>query len=447
MNFEQLNRILADEDCNHLLVKYLAPNDNSKNQIYLGGGFEALNQIPMTDIERDTSVQAGSKKDRFKSLIDFYWITDGGRLHPAPFANLILYPRYPEVRLSGILKGLPKGNQNNLVASRGTDRILCLGISRSGKVLAWIGRTTAGLGQEIDNIIKAQAPEIEGVFHRVAVRRDHRVEGDLFARLWSIHQSGWIDSKRLDSHGKILPCRGTNCGGYTLEAELGISPNGRSEPDYDGWEIKQFSVKDLAKPRGGAITLMTPEPDGGDYVRMGLIEFVRTYGYPDKLGRPDRLNFGGIHRYGHVAESTNLKLELPGYNPATNKLERTDGSISLTLPSGHVAASWSFEALLKHWNRKHARAVYVPGTKRDTPSRQYHYGSLIYIGVGTDFGRFLHAVGRGAVYYDPGIKVVHPDAPKPDWKKRSQLRVAFKNLGTLYRDYAALDLRRSPMNG
>jgi len=40
----------------------------------------------------------------------------------------------------------------------------------------------------------------------------------------------------------------------------------RIEPDFLGWEVKQFAVEDFeriesAKP----ITVMTPEPDGGFY--------------------------------------------------------------------------------------------------------------------------------------------------------------------------------------
>lgn len=439
MNLDQFSRILVGSGCNHFLAKRLAANDNSKNQIYLGGGFEALNQIPMTDVERDSTVQAGSKKDRFKSLIDFHWIGEDGELIPAPYANLILYPRYPEVRLSGILKGLPKGDRNALIASRELDRILCLGISRDGRVLGWVGKVTSGLGQEIFNLIEASGPEIEGVFHRVPL--DHDKESNLFSRILEINRTGWIDSKRLDKHGNILPCRGTNCGGYTLEAELGISPNSRAEPDYDGWEIKQFSVKNLERPRGAAITLMTPEPDGGDYVNMSLFEFVHKYGYPDKLGRPDRLNFGGFHRFEKVAKSTGLTLLLPGYNNAANKIERTDGSILLLSPSGEVAASWSFKALLNHWNRKHARAVYIPSNMRSDPKKQYRYGAIISVGVGTDFGRFLKAVGDGFVYYDPGIKIEKLNTKKPVWKKRSQLRVAFKNLTHLYKGFEHLDLR------
>jgi hypothetical protein len=52
---------------------------------------------------------------------------------------------------------------------------------------------------------------------------------------------------------------------------LGISPNGRSEPDYLGWELKAYS--------GSRITLMTPEPNGGLYGEKGVAEFLRTYGY------------------------------------------------------------------------------------------------------------------------------------------------------------------------
>ena len=40
---------------------------------------------------------------------------------------------------------------------------------------------------------------------------------------------------------------------------------------------------------------MTPEPNGGVYSAEGVIKFIRKYGYPDKSGKIDRFNFGGIH--------------------------------------------------------------------------------------------------------------------------------------------------------
>ena len=52
----------------------------------------------------------------------------------------------------------------------------------------------------------------------------------------------------------------------TLEAELGITPNGYAEPDFMGWEVKQYGVTDFIaiRPRS-PVTLMTPEPTGGIY--------------------------------------------------------------------------------------------------------------------------------------------------------------------------------------
>ena len=47
-----------------------------------------------------------------------------------------------------------------------------------------------------------------------------------------------------------------------------------------------------------AVTLMTPEPNGGFYATEGVKSFVRRFGYVDRMGRDDRMNFGGIFRAG-----------------------------------------------------------------------------------------------------------------------------------------------------
>jgi hypothetical protein len=41
----------------------------------------------------------------------------------------------------------------------------------------------------------------------------------------------------LKSDGRVLPCNASNCGGNTLEAELGVAQNGYAEPDFMGWDI------------------------------------------------------------------------------------------------------------------------------------------------------------------------------------------------------------------
>lgn len=72
-----------------------------------------------------------------------------------------------------------------------------------------------------------------------------------------------------------------------LEAELGIAPNGYAEPDFMGWEVKQYSVRDFVHFRPKSpVTLMTPEPTGGIYQNEGVAEFLKRLGYPDRAGKP-----------------------------------------------------------------------------------------------------------------------------------------------------------------
>lgn len=50
----------------------------------------------------------------------------------------------------------------------------------------------------------------------------------------------------------------------------------------------------------------------------------------------------------------------------------------------------------------------------------------------TDPLRPRRAMASGAVYYDPGIKLEQASTAKPTHKKRSQFRVASKNIAALY---------------
>ena len=91
-------------------------------------------------------------------------------------------------------------------------------------------------------------------------------KGKLLRELQRIHLFGWIDSKRLDAKKKYFTMCFFQLWWLYSEAELGITPNGYSEPDYLGWEVKQFSVKDFKKYNSAVVTLMTPEPTHGFYV-------------------------------------------------------------------------------------------------------------------------------------------------------------------------------------
>ena len=98
------------------------------------------------------------------------------------------------------------------------------------------------------------------------------------------------------------PYSARNGGGYTLEAELGILPNGYAEPDFMGWEVKQYGVRDFERYTAKSpVTLMTPEPTGGVYRDGGLEVFLRRFGYPDKAGNAGRINFGGVYANDRVS--------------------------------------------------------------------------------------------------------------------------------------------------
>ncbi len=205
----------------------------------------------------------------------------------------------------------------------------------------------------------------------------------------------------------------------------------RIEPDFLGWEVKQHSVANFDRVEAGTITLMTPEPSGGFYKERGPEAFIRKFGYADKNDVPDRLNFGGVHRVGQRRDSTHLAMELDGYDSTRERITDTNGCIALVNDAGEVAASWAFGKILEHWSHKHSKAAYVPSQCRTEPGRQYAYGKKVRLAERTDSLKLLAALAGGAVYYDPGIKLEHAST-KPEVKRRSQFRVASKNISALY---------------
>jgi len=436
MTLENIIKSFADKGCLKLYTKTLAANDNSKNQVYLGGSFDILNIFPFSNVTADNS--GDWEKTRFKTSLDFHWITDAGNLARAPNAQLILYPKYPEVRFSGFLQGCSDA-PSNLMANRLENRILFFGIDPTGKVL---GLVIAPNSPAADEFNKKIWNEEHGVFKIIPVKADFsemNCRKLLLEQLQRIHRLGWINSKRLGSDMEVLACNSTNCGGYTLEAELGITPNGYSEPDFLGWEIKQFGVKAFDKLNSSRITLMTPEPTSGLYKEKGVETFIRKFGYNDKRGRPDRLNFGGIHKVGERQKSTGLTMHLLGFDEKTGKIRDTLGSIALVSDKDEIAAAWSFTSLLNHWGRKHAHASYVPSVNRNLPDRQYSYGNQIILGTGTRFDLFLQQMSLGNIFYDPGIKMENIST-KPKVKRRSQFRVTSRHLPSLYQRNEILDL-------
>lgn len=433
MNLERLKSLYSNNGCLKIYVKRLAPNDNSKNQVYLGGSFDILNILPISEITTDSS--GDWEKERFKAKLKFSWINEEGNLYSAPNSQLILYPKYPEVRFSGFLLGC-ESPPSDLMTQRLADRILFLGISSDGTVLGFVDYPDSEISNEFQRL---SISEEHGVFKVITLPRALNDRAKLLSELKRIHELDWIISKRLDSQKNILSCLSPNCGGYTLEAELGITPNGYSEPDYLGWEVKQFSVDNFNRINSKVITLMTPEPTDGYYNSSGAEAFIRKYGYADRMGRADRMNFGGIHKVGVSNKLTNLKIELIGFDSASGKIRSSDGRIALIDRGDNEAASWSFSSLILHWNRKHNQACYVPSMSENAPVKKYKYGHKVILGKNTDFQFFLRQMAIGNIYYDPGIKMENASGDRKI-KKRSQFRIKSGHLPSLYQNNEVVDI-------
>lgn len=420
-----------------IYAKKLAPNDNSKNQVYLGGDFSALNIIPHGDIYTDTNDIAGAVRDRAKASVRFCWIDAAGR-HHAPNTGLILYPKYPEVRMSGFLLGCPEAPAH-IMRVRDEGRVLFMGVTPLGWVLGYATAADDPITVELN---ARDFPRL-GVFLELPLNlaRGESPKETLLGELRRIHRLNWIMSQKLAANGSKAPYAARNGGGYTLEAELNISPNGYAEPDFMGWEVKQYGVTDFAslKPKS-PVTLMTPEPSGGIYRTEGVAAFLHRFGYADQSGKEDRFNFGGIYtcqRDYHAL--TGLRMVLHGYDAASGRITDMDGAMSLINARDEVAASWSFKGMMAHWNRKHAQAAYIPSIFRAAPP-EYAFGSQVLLCEQTDFLLFLKSFAAGAVYYDPGIKIENASTATPLIKRRSQFRVAHAGLTQLYRQHETVRL-------
>ncbi|WGM46585.1 hypothetical protein KOAAANKH_01456 [Brevundimonas sp. NIBR10] len=332
--------------------------------------------------------------------------------------------------MSGFLRGCSSA-PTDLMTSRDKGRVLFFGITREGEVLGFVSDHTS----PISNQINAAVWPTLGIFLELplSLKGETDPKAILLGHLRRIHSLRWIASQKLTRTGAKMSYAARNGGGYSLEAELGVQPNGYAEPDFMGWEVKQYGVKDFVgfTPKS-AVTLFTPEPSGGFYKTGTAEKFVERFGYSDKSGKPDRINFGGIYSAGKDAHAdTGLCMTIKGFDAHAGKITDMDGGLALITKDGEEAATWSFSGLIAHWNRKHAQAAYVPSIFR-TPPPEYAYGPQVLLCEQTDFILFLKAFSAGKVYYDPALKLETTSSGRKTLHRRSQFRIQHSNLTQMY---------------
>ena len=250
----------------------------------------------------------------------------------------------------------------------------------------------------------------------------------------------WHSSIKLKSieEGPIT-CVGNQCAGLTLEALLGIQMNSLTTPDFKGIEIKSY--------KRSPITLMTPQPDGGERTSMTFRDYLHTFGKKSARHK-GRITFTGPFRVAPSNIKKDYELILVGYDSFKSRpSDFTDIFVGLyRVDDNKLVSSWSGNKLMEHWNKKHSEAFYVEYESKSVINDYgknvllYRYnGKSIYC-RGTNITNFFKALEKNIVYYDPADEIY----PNGKEKQRSQWRVSvpmfLKNMNILYDDTQIINL-------
>lgn len=372
----------------------------------------------MGNFEELAPVSGRTIKTKFRAPLSLSWLTPSG-CNPAPEAQLIHYPQYPESRIGGLLQGADLAPRS-LLGSRGASRpgrVLLLGVANR-EIFAIALPPESPAAKELERYIGTHAFAIRPLKKQA----EPTSETQLLAELSGVHAESPVRGCKI-SQRNVVENASRNAAGTTLETVMGVLPNSRDEPDFHGWELKAH--------RDSRITLMTPAPTSGAVVDMTGQEFMRDFGRLNK--DTQRWDFTGSH----------TAIRVPG-GKATTKMLVSDNEVQLVhQKSETLAMGWRIPDLLDHWARKHERAAYVQYQKLAGP-KEFAYGPFIHLGQGIDFGWFWQALSNGSITIDPACNM--PDGSTSFKKARYQFRCSLVQLAALYPSVTVHDLRHVKPN-
>lgn len=384
-------RAMQDAGADRILLKALAPNDNSKNQVYVGGSDVALRELRVDLGEATLSSVAKS----FQIAQPTTWIDESGNIAPAPGTKVIFYPQYPELRMSGFATGVPQGfSGRDLLVERADGRTLLIGLVPGGWLI-WVGKPAA------EALARLELNAVRGTpFHEVVVGHPMtptQIWDELLDRVALLAAGPPLPSVRLNSDGSVVATNPTDphSGGWAVEAALDVPVNALPGPDYRGLvELKSFS--------GSRISLMTPEPTGGMYAGPGGKQlFMSKWGLVSDDGA--KIRFNGQHRLNEPKTSNPLTLRAVGWSDATPGRYAPDAQLQLLDASGANAAAWLLKDMNAKWLDKHDQALYIQYGRE---AGGFRLTGRVYKCQETDFRLFMLGLRAGSVIFDPGHSMV-----------------------------------------
>lgn len=423
--------LLSEHTCEQAFIKKLTKNNNDKQQVFIHKSIGIFNStFDLVFEERDFSESvtkpASDKSKKIPSAVfkSFNWMSRDSSLHPVQDCKAILYAQYPETRLSRF-----KTVSNEMPRSMSVEytkridqlsRYLVLGATREGRAIAImvVGPTV----EFEDDFLQLPSLPNTAIIRHLKLAQDQTPGHELSQILTNNVVKKIFPGKRLLPDGTEKPFNGTQVCGYTLESVLGIASNADKNGDYKGIELKAMTKN--------KVTLMTTEPDGGNYAK-NFGAFVQQFGYTEDNGSTYRMNglmrawtrndktgltlkilrskvasyrltYGGI-TYAYSGElnktkksqAEKLALTQAGlplkeetlneisklwegivddnyrYNPAEPVDTQSENlRVALVTDDGEEQAVWTLERLLNNWGKKHNEAVYVSAIKSSVTDKE-----------------------------------------------------------------------------